>query len=299
VTTATATKTAGRRKPAEKTTVHPLNHLVPGKWFADDYISRTIESVADLDVMAYAAQTRENVLLFGPTGPGKTSCVYAYAHVHGLPLVNVPCNGAIDPSTLFGRPNLEADGTVTYVESNIVTAIRHGGVIYLDEINFAPPRIMAVLHGALDKRREVTIPELGNLSIKLHPKCQIIATYNPGYEGTKPLNKAFHNRFGIKLEFGYSREIEEQLIVAIPALLDIADKLRTACTAGDLETPVSTNLLREFEDHACDLGVPFAVCVFLNAFHDHERSSVRNTIEHYLDEINEQVAASTAAEGEK
>jgi hypothetical protein len=277
---------------------HALDELVPDRWFREDYIPRTIQGVEDLGILDYAMSRRENVLLFGPTGPGKTSLVYAYAASRRLPLVCLACNGAIDPATLWGRPELRSDGhggtDVGYVESAIVTLIRHGGVLYLDEINFAPPRIMAVMHGALDKRRQVTVPELGNETINLHPKCQIVASLNVGYNGTKPLNQAFKNRFPIKLMFDYEPEIERKLVTMIPSLLEIAGRLRESGMNGDLETPVATNLLREYQDHALSMGTAFATEVFINAFEEHERAAVADVMEHFADRLEQEAVAAQA-----
>jgi nitric oxide reductase NorQ protein len=277
---------------------HPLGDLVPPPRFREEYIPRSIEGVEDLRILDHAMSSSENVLLFGPTGPGKTSLVYAYAASRRLPLVCLACNGAIDPATLWGRPELRSDGhggtDISYAESAIVTLVRNGGVLYLDEINFAPPRIMAVLHGALDKRRQVTVPDLGNETITLHPRCQVIASMNVGYNGTKPLNQAFKNRFPIKLMFDYEPEIERKLITLIPTLVEIAQKLRASGVNGDLETPVAANLLQEYQDHALSISTAFATEVFLNAFEEHERAAVGDVMEHYSRRLEQEARAARA-----
>lgn len=273
--------------------------------------------------------------MYGPTGPGKTSSVMAFGASTQSPVVYVACNGAVDPATLFTRPDIVqatvpdvmatakeictefgqvwekasmADKKMFFemaasisgeriisVESDVVTAFRHGGLIYLDEVNMLPPRNAAVFHGALDLRRQVTIPELGNESITLHPKCQIVCSFNVGqeYHGVKELNAAFNNRFAVKLEFNYSRKIEETLVVGIPVLLDIADKLRDSYTAGNIETPVGPNMLIEFEQMSVDLGVEFALYNFMNAFKAHDRAVVEKQLESYRAKIETQFAEMT------
>jgi nitric oxide reductase NorQ protein len=285
----TTTKTLKAKAP-----VHPLVHLIPGRWFAENedgepsYISRSFDGFSDLDLLAYARSTQQNTLMFGPTGPGKTTCVYAFGAIHKLPVVNVACNGAIDPSTTFVRPVFAADGSVQMVESDVLTVIRKGGILYLDEVNFMPPRVASVLHGLLDDRRIITVAELGNEKIAAHPDLQVIATFNPDYEGTKRLNQAFKNRFAIKMEFNYDREVEEKL-VTLTSLLDLAGKLRDAHDAGDIETPVSTNMLMEFERIAWDLNVGYAITNFLAAFASDERGAVSKVIELHDPMIREQM----------
>jgi MoxR-like ATPase len=199
----------------------------------------------------------------------------------------VQCHGGIDPNVLFGLSKI-VNGTSSFEESEITKVMRYGGVLYWDEVNFTPARINAVWQSVADARRQVTIQDLGNMSFDLHPTCQIIATYNPGYEGTRPLNPAFKNRFATKLFFDYSREVEERLVNKMPVLLEIADRLRGAYESGDVETPVATNMLVEFQDHAIDLGAAVAEMIFVNAFAEHERAAVQKHVEHLRDRISEE-----------
>jgi nitric oxide reductase NorQ protein len=283
---ATATK---RAKASSAEGDAHLSHLIPEKMFEDEYVARKIENVWDVDILRYAHAARNNTLLFGPTGPGKTSLVLAYAAADQKPVVTIQCNGAVDPNTFWGGLAFDENGILQgWQDSEITLAIRHGGIIYLDEVNFLPPKVAAVFHGLLDKRRQITIPEKGNEVVKAHDDLQIIAAYNPDYEGTKPLNAAFKNRFKIKLRFDYDEAVEKEL-VCIPVMLDIAKKLRIAHKGGDLDTPTSTNMLIEFEELAVDLGYDFAVNNFLNAFAEEERASVTEAFDMYSTEIKKQV----------
>lgn len=281
---------ATKPKKASPVVAQRLAHLIPEQLFADEYVSRKIEGVRDLDLLRYARAAKNNVMLFGPTGPGKTSLILAYAATENLPLVTVQCNGAVDPNTFWGGLVLDEDGNVKgWQDSEITEVIRNGGVLYLDEVNFLPSKVAAVFHGLLDKRRQITLLEKGNEVVKAHPDLQVVVAYNPDYEGTRPLNAAFKNRFRIKIRFDYDREVEAQL-VCLPVMLDLASKLRLAHKAGDLETPVSTNMLIEFEELAVDLGYGFAVANFLNAFADDERNAVTEVFTLHESAIRDQLA---------
>lgn len=274
---------------------HPLAHLIPAAEFAEDYISRVIFGVRDLALLRYAKEAERNIYLEGPTGPGKTSLVLAYAAEEKLPLVTLHCNGGLDPQSIFGVPVMDSDGKVKFVESDMTTLIRHGqGILYLDEANFMPPKLTASLHGLLDKRREITLIDKGGELVKAGEGLQIISTFNPDYEGTRPLNPAFKNRFALKVPFGYDDGVEKKLL-AMPVTMEMARKLRESKRLGVIDTPVSTNMLIEFEEFCIDLGVEFAIGNFLAAFSAAEHSAVRDAVEMLKGRIVAEAAEMEAA----
>lgn len=287
-TTAPKRKSAGSAPGTTSTVdVHPLADLIPPNRWANSYISRKFGGYLDLDLLEYCKDVRKATLMAGPTGPGKTSLVMAYAASRNVPVVTIACNNGIDPNTLFGSWQPDGNGGMVFIESDLVRVVRDGGILYLDEINFAPPRVMAVLHSLLDARRFIVVQELGNKVIFASEDLQVIAAYNPGYEGTKKLNQAFKNRFATKLRFDYDKAVEAQLL-CMPVMLDVADELRNSYKQGVLETPISTNMLIEFEEFCLDINVEFAVENFLNAFLDHEIAAVREVINLRFDRIEEE-----------
>ena len=52
------------------------------------------------------------------------------------------------------------DGGITFVEGALVTAVRKGHWIVLDELNLAPSDVLEALNRLLDDNRELYIPEL-------------------------------------------------------------------------------------------------------------------------------------------
>jgi hypothetical protein len=273
---------------------HPLSELVPPRFFLTDYIGRKVSGVEDMEILAAAHRLHKNVMLPGPTGSAKTSLVYAYGAKVGLPVVNVACNGGADVRQLLGGWSPKPDGTYHYVGGDLVEGVRHGAVILLNEINFLPPKIAAIVYGLLDRRRTIYLPDAAGsdypTQIKAHPSVFIVADYNPNYIGTRPINEALLNRFAIKMTWDYDPKVEKQL-VSSASLLELATKLRERSAVGDINTPISTNALMEFEELAWDdsLGFDFACDNFVNSFDLEERKVVKEVLEVFSARIKEEL----------
>jgi hypothetical protein len=264
-----------------------VSSLIP-KGSLDNYVERVLAGgQTDLQILAYAHKVRHNVLISGDTGVGKTHSVSAHAESTGLPFVSIACNGATNPDQMFGQFKPSEDGNgFEWVDGIVTTLVRNGGVLLLDEVNFMKPDISAALHPLLDSRRTLTLVENGGEVIKAHEGFQAVACINPNYEGTRPLNEAFKNRFGIHLEYTYEGNNEDILVENRPALLELADKLRIARENGTIATPVSTNSLMEFGEFVEDLGLEFAISNFVNKFDIDERAAIKE----YFDILIPQIA---------
>ena len=94
------------------------------------YYRPTGEEIA---VFEHAAGNKLPVLLKGPTGCGKTRFVEYMAHRLKVPLVTVACHEDLTASDLLGRFLILGDETV-WCDGPLTTAVRHGGIVYLDEV---------------------------------------------------------------------------------------------------------------------------------------------------------------------
>lgn len=310
--------TATTRTRKKSAPAHPLAHLIPSMEAADEYVSRDVYGVRDIDLLRYAKEAGKHVLMSGPTGLGKSHCVAAYCATDKIPLVVIEAKDGIDPNTFFGGyvPKDGADvdeiltvmDTVTktmpkgtspevimqvtmatvgqskfeWVLSDVVHVLTEGGCLFVDECNFMRPRVSATFHRVM-RERQFSVLEQGNKLYTVHPDTQIVAAYNDGYEGTYPLNQAFRNRFGLKLELDYDPDVEGQLL-CMPVLLEIATKLRNS---DEIETPVSTNSLVEFEELSIDLGLPFATKNFVAMFSPDEKQPVQAVMALYEQQISD------------
>lgn len=274
---------------------HPLAHLIPDIIHYDLYVSREVDGVKDLDILDRLAARGENWLTEGPTESGKTALITAWCALRRRPLVTVPCNGGIDATSIFSTKTL-VDGNVATVLSNVTKALQFGGVINWDELNFAPQKVTAVLHEALDDRRQVSLADLGYDTFNVHPECFIVASYNGGttYRGTVELNHATKRRFK-QLPWGYHDATERQLITRLPSLHTLKDEVRSRIAVNDIETPLGPSKLLQFERDAVEFNLDLAISFFLGSFLETERDAVAELILHHRHQLEQELAAITAA----
>lgn len=251
------------------------------------YINRKLPGdLYDFEVYDYCRSTKRNVILSGPTGPGKTMSIMAWAEARGIPCVIVSGNAAMEPSQLFGKKIIGNDGKLVWVDGPLTHIVRYGGIILFDELNFINMKIITPTYSLLDGRRCITLLENYGETIEAHPDVTIFATMNPNYLATSPLNAAFRNRFDVQIDWDYDYEVEGQLVKS-KNVLDFAKKLRDEAGKGLFETPISTNMLMEFEDIAKNLNFEFAVTNFINHFSEEERSAIRVVFQVYEYNIKE------------
>lgn len=142
--------------------------------------------------------------LIGPSGTGKTHIVYLIAEMSGLPLWEINCGLQTTSFDLFGR--YVGLGKENWVDGQIVSWCRHGGILYLDEANMMKQDVATRLNPLLDTRGHMVLNEKDNEIVPRHPYGFVIISMNPfsiEFAGTKPLNAAFRRRMNAWITFDY------------------------------------------------------------------------------------------------
>jgi nitric oxide reductase NorQ protein len=266
---------------------------VPPMERAKEYVNRDITGLQDFEIYDKARENKLDVLIYGPTGPGKTSSVVAWAAARKLRMATVSGNAALEPSQLIGKYIPDGKGGFMWIDGPVTDVVRNGGVLCLDEVNFISPKIYTVLYSLLDARRALILLDHKGETIEAHKDLTIFATMNPSYIGTTPLNFAFRNRFAIQIPWDYDDKVEAKLVNS-QAILTLAKQLRNEAAKGELETPISTNMLMELERFVSIFGHDFAVSNFVAHFDDEEQEKVRlvmTTHEHNIKADFEPVTA--------
>jgi hypothetical protein len=121
-----------------------------------------IEAILDREFASCGAGQHTPVMLWGPPGVGKSQIIAGIANRHGVPLIDIRLS-QMEPTDLRGIPFKKGDNVEWSVPAMLPDALRHGecGILFLDEINAAPPTVSAAAYQLILDRRlgEYSIPQ--------------------------------------------------------------------------------------------------------------------------------------------
>jgi hypothetical protein len=121
-----------------------------------------IETILDREFLSCTAGQHTPVMLWGPPGVGKSQIIAGIAKHHGTPLIDLRLS-QMEPTDLRGIPFRKGDNVEWSVPAMLPDANRHGpaGILFLDEINAAPPTVSAAAYQLILDRRlgEYVIPD--------------------------------------------------------------------------------------------------------------------------------------------
>lgn len=192
-----------------------------------------LETGSEKKIFEVAFNNRLPLMFVGPSGCGKTRFVEFMAHSLGRPLVTVVCNDETSTTDLLGRYLIKGGETV-WQDGPVLSAIKSGAILYLDEVVEAREDIIVILHSLTDHRRQVYIDKK-NESVTAPDNFLLVASYNPlGKRGLKGLRESTRQRF-VTLDFSYPSFDQEVEIVcqesgldksAVKSLVKLSEKLR-------------------------------------------------------------------------
>lgn len=191
-------------------------------------------------------------LFHGPAGTGKTISCKLVCQSVGLPIMaTVNCTENLDEFVL-GK-FIPQDDRFIFRESYVTKAIREGGAVVFEEINFAKPQYLAFLNSLLDDNGFVRLDN-GEV-VRRHRNFRFFATMNLGYFGTKELNQALYNRFNAIIEIAALSDeaIERMLMTRVPEcknvvkkILGVYHKLKKKIEAEELDIVISPRNLENW-----------------------------------------------------
>lgn len=196
--------------------------------------SRTVADLAttvvgrrrELEQVLAALGADRHLLLEGPPGTGKSTLLRAVAGAIGSGFEFVEGNAELTPARLVGSfdPSavLEAGySPEVFIDGPLVTALRDGSLLYIEEINRVPEETLNVLISVMSEG-ELHIPRLGRVAAE--PGFRLVAAMNPfDAVGTARISSAVYDRC-CRLAMGYQDSGDELIVVgkvAAPAVGDL------------------------------------------------------------------------------
>lgn len=198
------------------------------KVYPDDVQFRIIKKPATLfkDTfgalkVAYAAMMNQyNVLCSGDKGTGKNVMIQTWAWITQRPLFELSVSRETDKLDILGSRTINSDvedgnviNSIEFATEALIDCMECGGILNIDEINFADPGVTGVLHAICDDRRAIEVP--GYKKVEADDSFMIMATMNVDYQGTNELNEALADRF-VDIVFPANNSIFEVLAIACP-----------------------------------------------------------------------------------
>jgi len=159
-----------------------------------------VNNKEELEIINCAVKANIPLLLIGETGTGKTTLVRHEAKKRQKELVRINLNGQTGREELIGKYVLIGWETI-WQDWPMVTALRKGHWILLDEINAALPEVLFVIQALAEsnhwKLGHILLAEKDWEVIIPHPETRLFWTANPSdkYIGTKDFNPATLSRF--------------------------------------------------------------------------------------------------------
>src|SRR3954447_17252521 len=159
--------------------------------------ARVVGRRRELEIVVASLAAGRHVLLEGPPGTGKSTLLRAVADELRIGFCFVEGNAELTPARLVGhfdpaRVLAEGYSPEIFEDGPLVTAMRDGALLYVEEINRVPEETLNVLITVMSEA-ELHVPRLGR--VVAAPGFRLVAAMNPfDAVGTARISSAIYDR---------------------------------------------------------------------------------------------------------
>ena len=192
------------KDPAQADALHAANSEMnkEGQPLPYIFLPHTIEVIDGVN-------RGDHQFLIGHKGVGKTSLLLQIAAHIGQPCIRLNFTGQISISDLVGSLGFGPKGTEWH-DGPVITAMRCGYWLILDEFDFGDPSVLSMFHPVLERQPYYCLKENSGEIVQATEGFRVFATGNSiggdkdgEYAGTQQMNSALMDRFA-----GHGRVIE-------------------------------------------------------------------------------------------
>lgn len=213
-------------------------------------------------------------MFYGAPGTGKTALVEA---TFGTEMRTLVGHGDIEVSDLIGSYVQTPSGNFEWVDGDLIKCMENGWVYFIDEIGLIDPKVLAILYGTMDGRRELVVsanPERG--VIKAHPDFFVVSATNPNAPGVR-ISEALTSRFTLQVEMTTDYALAKKL--GVPSLLiTSAQNLYRKQMDNQISWSPQMRELLAFRDIATTFGTAFALANLISSSPESDRATIADVL---------------------
>jgi MoxR-like ATPase len=176
----------------------------------------------------------------------------------GNDLYTILGTGDTEVGDLVGGYVQTPSGGFEWVDGALVKSAEEGKVLFIDEIGLIDPKVLAVVYGLMDGRRELVVtanPERG--TVKAKEGFWVVSATNPNAPGVR-LSEALLSRFTIQAELTTDWALAKKLGVPAPAVSASMNLAKKQANGETSWSPQFRELLA-FRDLSAIFGTKWAV----------------------------------------